>query len=143
MFFKVYKMIENYRVIDIQIYHDSQWSSFYKTYDDINVIYRVFTLIQSQVKDQKLRIIDGKGNIIDPLILSNNRKMRKQYFSPINIWSLFFYDLNCSDLRPIDNTMPAPYWTSRSALAKVTFWASMWTHVFVTTEFTRILMQAR
>ena len=77
MFFKVYKMIENYRVIDIQIYHDSQWSSFYKTYDDINVIYRVFTLIQSQVKDQKLRIIDGKGNIIDPLILSNKRKMRQ------------------------------------------------------------------
>jgi hypothetical protein len=70
-------MIENYRVIDIQIYHDSQWSSFYKTYDDINVIYRVFTLIQSQVKDQKLRIIDGKGNIIDPLILSNKRKMRQ------------------------------------------------------------------
>ena len=77
-------MVDSYRVIDIQIYHDSQWSSFYKTYDDINVIYRVFTLIQSQVKDQKLRIIDGKGNIIDPLILSNNRKMRKQYFSPIN-----------------------------------------------------------
>ena len=78
-------MFKNHSVIDIQIFHDSQWSSFYKTYDDINVIYRVFTLIQSQVKDQKLRIIDGKGNIIDPLILSNNRKMRKQYFSPINI----------------------------------------------------------
>ena len=85
MFSKVYKMLENYRIIDIQIYHDSQWLSFYKTFDDINVIDRVFTVIQSQVKDQKLRIIDGKGNIIDPLILSNNRKMRKQYFSPINI----------------------------------------------------------
>ena len=78
-------MLENYRVIDIQIYHDSQWSTYYKTFDDINVIDRVFTLIQSQVKDQKLRIIDGKGNTIDPLILSKNRKMRKQYFFPINI----------------------------------------------------------
>jgi hypothetical protein len=28
---------------------------------------------------------------------------------------------HCPDLRPIDNTMPAPYWASSKALAKVTF----------------------
>jgi hypothetical protein len=38
---------------------------------------------------------------------------------------------HCPDLSPIDNTMPAPYWASRSALAKVMFWASTWTHVLL------------
>jgi len=51
-------MVDSYRVIDIQIYKKSQWTSYYKTFDDKNVIYRIYSLIKSQIKGHKLRIID-------------------------------------------------------------------------------------
>ena len=51
-------MFKNHSVIDIQIFHDSQWSSFYKTFYDIHVIYIVFSLIQCEVCYKKIRIID-------------------------------------------------------------------------------------
>jgi len=58
-------MVDSYRVIDIQIYKKSQWTSYYKTFDDKNVIYRIYSLIKSQIKGHKLRIIDQNGKIID------------------------------------------------------------------------------
>jgi hypothetical protein len=70
------KMVDSYRVIDIQIYKNSKWISCYKTFDDKNVIYRIYSLIKSQFKGHKLRIIDHNGKIIDPSILEKN-KIRK------------------------------------------------------------------
>lgn len=72
-------MTEYYRVIDIQIFKDSQWSSFYKTFNDINVINRVFLLIQIQQVGEKYRILDENGNIIDPSEISNKAKRIKKY----------------------------------------------------------------
>ena len=72
-------MTEYYRVIDIQIFKDSQWSSFYKTFNDINVINRVFLLIQIQKVGEKYRILDENGNIIDPSVISNKAKRIKKY----------------------------------------------------------------
>ena len=69
-------MVDSYRVIDIQIYKKSQWTSYYKTFDDKNVIYRIYSLIKSQIKGHKLRIIDQNGKIIDHSLFYK-QKIRK------------------------------------------------------------------
>ena len=53
--------------------------SFYKTFNDINVINRVFLLIQIQKVGEKYRILDENGNIIDPSVISNKAKRIKKY----------------------------------------------------------------
>ena len=68
-------MLEKLRVVDIQIFHDSQWSSFLKTVHDNNPIYIYLKLIQCQLNHQHIRIIDINGKIIDPCILSINRNI--------------------------------------------------------------------
>ena len=82
-------MYDHLRVIDIQIYKNSQWVSFYKTFDDENVIYRVFITIQYQIKGEELRIIDSNGEIIDSIVILNKTKKQKiPFFKKSNNYEL-------------------------------------------------------
>jgi len=83
-------MLEKMNVIDIQIFHDSQWSSFCKTFYDINIIHIVFSLIQCDVSYKKIRIVDKNGNIIDQLNLLNKENctsiLQDAYYNLAFFW---------------------------------------------------------
>jgi len=91
-------MFKNHSVIDIQIFHDSQWSSFYKAFYDINIIYIIYSLIQCDVSYKKIRIVDKNGNIIDQLYLSNKEEICTSIITDAYYNLAFFWE-NKGDLQ--------------------------------------------
>ena len=53
------------RILVIQILKDNQWIDCHHTFDDPNVVRRIFSLIQTQFTDAQLRLCDKSGNEID------------------------------------------------------------------------------
>lgn len=72
-------MIDCYRVIDIQIYKNSQWITLHKTFYDINVINRVYSIIKNQRLGEDIRILDSNNKIIDPSEIFNKVKRNKHF----------------------------------------------------------------
>jgi len=72
-------MIDFYRVIDIQIYKNSQWITLHKTFYDINVINRVYSIIKNQRLGEDIRILDSNNKIIDPSEIFNKVKRNKHF----------------------------------------------------------------
>ena len=54
-------MVDIFRTIDIQVYKESEWISCHKTFNDKNVIFRVYSIIKEQFKENEIRIIDDNG----------------------------------------------------------------------------------
>ena len=72
-------MIDFYRVIDIQIYKNSQWITLHKTFYDINVINRVYSIIKNQRLGEDIRILDSNNKIIDHSEIFNKVKRNKHF----------------------------------------------------------------
>ena len=53
------------RILVIQILKENQWIDCHHTFDDPNVVRRVFLLLQTQFIDAKLRLCDKSGHEID------------------------------------------------------------------------------
>lgn len=53
------------RVIVVQFFKENQWFDCHHTFDDPNVIRRVFSMIQSQFHDTPIRFCDRSGHEID------------------------------------------------------------------------------
>ena len=69
------------RILVIQILKENQWIDCHHTFDDPNVVRRIFSLIQMQFTDAQLRLRDKSGNEIDitPYLKNVGSKSKRRY----------------------------------------------------------------
>ena len=75
----VSNMIDNLRTIDIQIYKEAEWISCHKTFNDKNVILRVYSIIREQFKENEIRVIDNNGDDVKINLITYKSKTRHLY----------------------------------------------------------------
>jgi predicted glycoside hydrolase/deacetylase ChbG (UPF0249 family) len=71
------------RVIVVQLLKEDQWIDCHHTFDDPNVIRRIFSVLQSQFHETPLRICDKFGAEIDmaPYIKSPAKKYQRRFYN--------------------------------------------------------------
>lgn len=71
------------RIVVIQILKENQWIDCHHTFDDPNVVRRIFSLIQTQFSEAQLRVCDKSGQEIDvtPYLKTNVSRFQRRTIS--------------------------------------------------------------